>query len=346
MTPLKVALVSGSFPPDACGVGAYVARLAESLRGSGIETAVVSGGNWRASDVPSIRRRLDALEPDLVHLHYPTLGYGAGLAPHVLSIVRRSVVTMHEVRYTHLLRKLSLTAFAVGTTHMVFTTEAERRYLLRFLPWLRSRSSVIPVGSSIPVRASESVRTEGELIHFGLLRPEKGLEQVVELAALLRRHESPLRIRVVGEVVPKWSGYVQKLRASAAGLPIVWETGLPDKRLAEVLARGRIGYLPFPDGASERRTSLLALLEAGVATITTPGAETPDAMMEAVRFAADAKEAYREVQKLESEPAAVQRLAFEGQRYARRFDWDVIASMHQALYSAVLDERSAVAARG
>ena len=121
-----------------------------------------------------------------------------------------------------------------------------------------------------------------EVVHFGLIRPEKGLEQVIDLAELLQRHGSALRVRIVGDVVPKWSKYFQQLQRSSAELPITWEIGLPLARVGEVLAGVRLGYLPFPDGASERRTSLLALLEAGVATITTKGPDTSVALSGAV----------------------------------------------------------------
>ncbi len=335
--------MSGSLPPDACGVGAYVERLAESLRACGVDADVVGGDTWRAIDATSIKHRVDALQPDIVHLQYPTLGYGSGLAPHVLSILRPGVVTLHEVRHTHPLRRLSLAAFALSALHVVFTTEFERRYMIRFAPWLRERSSVIPVGSNVPAVITRTNLREREVVHFGLIRPEKGLEQVIELAVLLQRHGPPFDVRIVGEVAPKWSKYFQQLQRSSADLPIIWDVGLTLTRVAEVLAVSRIGYLPFPDGASARRASLLALLNAGVATITTRGADTPDSLSGVVAFARDAHEALNVVERLSADPETTERLAIEGRRYARRAGWDSIAAMHRSLYHEILSKRQSAA---
>jgi glycosyltransferase involved in cell wall biosynthesis len=335
---LKIVVVSGSLPPDPCGVGAYAARLVEALRPAGVEVVVLAGQAWRARDALGLRAQIDALDPDIVHLQYPTVGYGHGLAPQVLSILRPGVVTLHEVRHTHVLRRLSLTAFGVSARRIVFTTQPERQYFLRFAPWLRERTSVIPVGSSIPAVESSTPRRLDEVVHFGLIRPDKGLEEVIELGRIMQKHRSGLRVRVVGDVGGTLHPYFDSLRRSSAELPVVWELGLSLPRVAEKLVRASIGYLPFPDGASERRTSLLALLEAGVATITTRGVDTPPALADAVAFADDPAEAFEIVEELRADALGTSRLATRGREYAAGSDWGRIADMHLALYDDVLHD--------
>lgn len=333
---MKVAIVSGSYPPEPCGVGAYVHRLAESLRSVGVGVELVLGSDWRIVGTSAIRQRIDSLQPDLVHVQYPTLGYGRSLAPQLLSVLRPGVVTLHEVRHTHPLRRLSLAPFVVSARHVVFTTEPEREYLVRFAPWIADRSSVIPVGNSISASPSSESRSQTEVLHFGLIRPNKGIEQVIELAGLLHKKRSSLQVRIVGDVAQKSLPYLHRLRTLSADAPVKWELGLSSDRVADVLARSRIGYLPFPDGASERRTSLMALLAAGVATITTRGEDTPAALSGAVEFAKSPAHALAIAEKLRADPIAVQRLATEGRRYAARSSWGRIAILHRSLYEDTL----------
>ena len=335
---MKVALVTGSFPPDPCGVGAYVERLAEGLVASGVDARVIHGTDWDVRGLRATVRRIDLLQPDLVHIQYPTLGYGAALGPHALSIIRPGIVTLHEMLHTHALRQLAAAAFVASAHHIVLTTPSEREYLLRFAPWLHGRSSVIPVGSSIPAAPSREARP-AEVVHFGLIRPEKGLEQVIELAGVIDRHRSSLRVRIVGDVAEKWSGYFRALKASTTALPVTWETGLSSAGVAEILAGSTVGYLPFPDGASERRTSLLALLDAGVATITTRGADTPAALAGAVRFANDPAEAFSIAEALFADREAAEDMRSQGRGYVHQFSWARIVSLHRVLYDDVLRKR-------
>jgi glycosyltransferase involved in cell wall biosynthesis len=337
---MKVALVSGSLPPAPCGVGAYTECLAESLLSHGIDAEIVDGDKWGLFAASCLHKRIRAISPDIVHLQYPTLGYGAGLAPHLLSVLDPGVVTLHEVRSTHIFRRLSVVAFAVSARQLVMTNEYEWRYVTRFAPWLRRRAWVIPVGSNVPaasVRHCE--RSSNDVIHFGLIRPDKGLDQVVQLARELRNRRSRLRVTIIGAVVPGWSDYFCHLQQSSVGLGINWRTGLSVVEVAQELSRSGVGYLPFPDGASERRGSLLALLAAGVATITTRGPETPASLSSAVRFASTASEAATIVERLSWDEEAARSVARAGQRYAKRFRWGRIAAMHASVYESVLRSR-------
>jgi glycosyltransferase involved in cell wall biosynthesis len=179
-----------------------------------------------------------------------------------------------------------------------------------------------------------------EIVHFGLIRPKKGLEKVIELAMLINRNQSPLHVRIVGDIADKWQQYFRQLKASTDALPITWDIRLPPARVADVLAGAAVAYLPFPDGASERRTSLIAVLNAEVPTITTHGACTPIAMARSVKFAADPIEAFDIAQSLVADPTVGERLRSEGRRYAGRFNWDRIASLHREVYDDVAQRSS------
>src|SRR5256885_4840285 len=89
--PLRVLMVTGSFPPAPCGVGDYTSLLANSLNELHRVSVrlLTSAGQplpddpvWVARKVPAwtekhlepYRRLLTTYEPDIVHLQYPTQG--------------------------------------------------------------------------------------------------------------------------------------------------------------------------------------------------------------------------------------------------------------------------------
>jgi glycosyltransferase involved in cell wall biosynthesis len=332
---MKVALVTGSYPPDVCGIGDYSRELVTAMQGTGVEVDVISAADWGAVNASGIAKRIDRLNPDVIHIQYPTVGYGWGLAPQVLSLVRPGVVTLHEASQSHILRKVSLFSF-LRSKHVVFTSFFERNYALRFAPWMLKRSSVIPIGSNIPVGTRVKDSELAEIVYFGVIQPKKGIEQVLTLAQLIKEAGLSYRVRVIGLPDPRWATYLEKVRSYSVDLPVRWEVGLSNSTVAELLARSRIAYVPFPDGASERRGSLLALLANGVATITTLGPSTPRELHGAVEFAHSPKQALQILQNLVANSNRQRRLAAKGRAYASRFSWDAIAREHNALYERLL----------
>lgn len=333
---MKIAMVTGSYPPEPCGVGDYTAKLAQSLITKGVTVNIPTDIRWGLLDVHSAAAKVKAAAPDIIHIQYPTRGYGYKLGPQALNLrVKPCVVTLHEVSQAHLLRQLSLYPFALGAKRLIFTSAYEMNYALKWAPWLANRSSVIPIGSVISAPVDASAKDLDDIVYFGLIRPKKGLEQVIRLADLARSEGVSLRVRIIGSVDSKLQPYLEDLRLASMGLPVTWELGLPEPEVANLLARSRIAYMPFPDGASERRSSLLALLLNGVATVSTKGAFTTGAMAEALAFAETPEEALGVIKGLMADSGKRELLAHKARGYARRHDWDDVASKHLELYQRV-----------
>lgn len=330
---MRVAMLTGSYPPEVCGIGDNTHVLVKALRERGVEVSVVTNSTWRLRDAQTLLRRLDALAPDIVHMQYPTVGYGAGLAPHLVSLRRPSVITLHEASQVHPLRRLSLLPLLARARAVVFTTRFERDYVLRFLPWLRPRSHVIPIGSSIPVGAGDDETPPAfDVCYFGLLRPDKGLEAVLHLAALAATVAPELRIGIVGQIEPRFVSYYEWLRSQPGARHVDWRLGASDAEVAAILARTPFGYLPFPDGASERRSTLQALLLNDVATLTTSGRfMTPD-LAEAVRLAPTPESALEQLRVLRAAPEQRHALVTKARRYMQAFSWATIAERYITLY--------------
>lgn len=336
---MKITFITGSYPPDVCGVGDYTYHLAEALRLQGVTVEIIHQDDWRLRNVPRLLRRIKALHSDLVHLQYPTVGFGAHLTPQVLSILAPGVITLHEISQAHVLRRLALYPFTFRSRHILITTDYDRQYALSWAPWIRWRSSVIPVGSNIVALNRERGETRDDIVYFGMIRPDRGIEDVLTLASLAKEKGLPFVLRVVGKPHPNCSEYFDSLRARSQGLPVIWDIGLSDENVAELLAGTRIAYMPFPDGASERRTSLFALLTNGVPTVTTRGLATPVAMEEAVAFSRDPQDAVSTINRILSESGYRDELSARARAYARRFSWETIAIQHRQLYEQLLMSR-------
>ena len=333
---MKILFIVGSYPPDACGIGDYTARLVDSLKELKVDVGVLTGQDWSPAGVPKLIDRIKSFQADIVHMQYPSLGYGYQIGPQLLANACPMVVTIHEVTQAHFVRQLSLYGFSVRSQRIVFTTEAERSYAKRRCPWIAEKSSVIQIGSNVPVTLMAASEKSDIVGYFGLIRPVKGLEQVLEAASILHRSGSDLRVRIIGRVVPGLEPYYEDLRSSSRNLPIEWFIGVDDSALADLIGSCRFAYLPFPDGASERRASLIAFMEAGACIVTTNGEQTIDFMKGAMRFSKNATDAVGIMQELRDDPDSCLHIQESVKSVAQRFSWSKIAQAHLKLYREIL----------
>ncbi len=315
-----ITLVVGSYPPDACGVGDYTSCLAAALAARGHDVEVLVGERWRSASTQAGGRAV-------VHLQYPSVGTGASLAP-LWSLIRGAedlrVLTLHEFSQSHALRKLASLAMAFFADVVVANTAIEARAIGR---WSRSvrRPAVIPIGSNIPT--GPTAERVIDVVHFGLLGPGKGLESFFELVELAPRDWV---FAIVGDSAPQHRRFADEMADRAARLGVRWFGRQTDTDTARLLQSARIAYLPYPDGASERRGSLLAALSNGVVVITTDGPATTAELRAAVLLAANPRQAL-DVASAEMARPSVASAA--GLAYARRRSWDEIASRHEASYA-------------
>jgi glycosyltransferase involved in cell wall biosynthesis len=332
---LRVALLIGDCPSGACGVGDYARVLASTLSGRGLETEIIEFRRLR--DVRLIRK----LILDLVHFQYPTAGFGKSLAPQLFSFQHRFVLTAHEFQGTHLLRRLAFYPLWYGAQHVIFTNEINRDYALRWAPWLKDKNSVIPLSTNIPRASARNEQAGGaEVVHFGLIRPNKGIEQFIEFAHCVHAQRLPVSLRIVGSPQAGDGEYLRSIQRLAKGLPVIWDLNLPATAVAERLAAATVAYLPFPDGASERRASLLAAMANGLPVLTTRGANTPSALDGAVQFCASPSAAIAAVKQLLREPTQRKELSANAVQYAQRFTWESIADSHIAIYRRLLSKHA------
>ncbi|MCS6937685.1 MAG: glycosyltransferase family 4 protein [Roseiflexaceae bacterium] len=377
---MNVALLSAEYPPMPGGVGDYTRNLGMALLQRSHEVVVLTGAvngaedrqplrvirlplrrwDWRCWRV--VRRALNDLKPDVLHIQYQTGAYGMhpaiNLLPQRLRLEANRphlVVTAHDLLPPYLfpkagpLRNWVTRRLMLDVDAVVATNDADEAQLRR---WGAGRGdhtlAVIPIGANIAVapppawnrqewRARLGIAPEMTLIaHFGLMSRSKGVDTLIQ--ALARLPETFRLIVIGGEATASQDRmYADEVRRQVAALRLserVVITGYcDDATVSAHLLAADLAALPFTDGASFRRGSLLATLAHGVPTITTPGsASLADQTHVFLTPPGDPDALAGAIMRLASDPALRERLSAGGAALAAQFSWKAIARQHEELY--------------
>ena len=229
---MKVVLVTGSYPPDVCGVADYSERLANALEKAGARVVVISGKCWGAANASGLNREIQKVDADILHMQYPATGYGWGLGPQALALLRPQCGHNSRMQPGHrILRRLSLSSRSrFEPVSLIFTNEFEQQYFSEFAPWIKDRSTDdVPIGPNVLPTDGKIARIPNVALYFGLIRPEKGLEDVLQMAHLFRQRASGAQgARIVGTVLPGCGNYYARLRRPPLTLPVEWVLDLND----------------------------------------------------------------------------------------------------------------------
>ncbi len=256
--------------------------------------AVVRG--WSFPALGQVRALARDLSLDWLNVQYQAAAYGLGAPIHFLPDVagRPTVVTFHDLRIPYLfpkagaLRPWAVTHLARAARGAVATDPADAAELRR-----RGVRAVaqIPIGSNIrpapPAdyeraawRAALGVGARDCLIgYFGFLNHSKGGDTLIAALAALVTRKAPVKLLLIGGEAgasdPGDAAFAAQLERQIKrhGLDVegrVLRTGfVAESEVSAHLLACDVLALPYRDGASLRRGSLMAALAHGCAIITT-----------------------------------------------------------------------------
>jgi glycosyltransferase involved in cell wall biosynthesis len=357
-----ILYVSGEYPPDIGGVGDYTARLRSTLTDLGWPSRVLSRrqvGRWDARSLFRLVRA--APRTGMVHIQFQAGAFDllgdVCLMPALLRRTRpgvRSVTTFHDVRVPYLfpragpLRAAAIRFMARSSDAVV---AADQRDLVALGgPSPPYHYVYVPIGPNLACdpprgydreafRASLGLAdTDVAIVYFGLLNASKGLDLVLGAFGNILAGRPSARLLLLGGTVGA-SDPTDRLTAAQfkpqldrfAGRVI--QTGwLPPQDLSAYLLAGDVALLPYADGASGRRGSLLACAEHGLPIVATQpaGAEVAP-FIEAV--SADARSLADAVLGALEAPSALRE---KSRALATEMSWSRIAADHVALYRRLL----------
>ncbi|KAB8145111.1 glycosyltransferase [Chloroflexia bacterium SDU3-3] len=329
--------------------------------------ALPCAGGWGWPSWRCVAQALAQTRPDALHIQYQTGAYGMHPAINFLPWrLRRTpqapptLVTAHDLLEPYLfpkagpLRRYVTRRLIADADAAILTNEADLAQAQRYRPPPRRPAALIPIGSNIPTALPDGYEREAwrrqlgladdEVLvaYFGLMGRSKGVDTLVEALALLPPH---IRLLVIGgeASAPQDVAYAAEVRARIAALGLggrVQITGqLPEHEVAAHLRAADMAALPFADGASFRRGSLLAALAHGAPVVTT----APQAAGGALRPLVEGESALlvppdqpaplaQAILRLAGDPALRARLAEGGRQLAAQFSWEHIAQQHEQLY--------------
>ncbi len=377
---MRIALVTGEYPPMQGGVGAYSHILAEHLLEQGHKVWVYSNqkadtahpripvmnevNRWTLGSLQQLNRWAQKERIDLINLQFQTAAFGMSPWIHFLPLLVNGipvVTTFHDLRVPYLfpkagpLRRWMVNQLARSSSGTIVTNQ-EDLVTLHTLP----RVALIPIGSNIQAelppaydtqtwRSKAGAKANDFLIgYFGLFNRSKGLEVLFE--SLRELHSQELRARLImigggaGDSDPSNLAYLDEMRLRIAELglePAIHWTGYVDESsVGAYLSACDVVALPFLDGASHRRGSLMAALHYGCAIITTQPAVEEPAFKHRENFyfipPNDVAALTRALAGLRESPELRDRLKEGAQALAKAYNWATIAEDYVQFFERVL----------
>jgi glycosyltransferase involved in cell wall biosynthesis len=333
----RVALIVGDERVRYCGVRDYALTLAAALSRLGVQADVVAPSSWSLPEFLRFRRHLRKSHYDIVHVQYPAIGFRTSLVPQLLGFLRtapKCLVTLHDYSSLPPHQRFSTHLFRGSASAILFSGEYERQRYERLFGRIGAKRLIVPIGSNVP-SAPPSPQRQREVVYFGQLRPGKGVEDFLELATSGIQSGRSFVFHVIGSAPRAHRAWAEALRESSDA-SIRWSFDLDAQAVAERLQASFAAYLPFPDGASERRGSILAAVTNGLPLLSRKGEATPPALFEVFRNVGGAAEALKALDELDADPALWQRMRQAALKYALRHSWDQIAKEHAKIYGEVL----------
>lgn len=363
---MRVLLVTGSFPPMRCGVGDYTYSLAEALavdpdihvgvltsisggemsKAAGIEVFPVTK-NWSFFEALKVIKTILHWSPDIVHVQYPTQGYGNGFLPWVLPMIsflmgKKVVQTWHEGYGRRDALKLFLKSVVPGG--LVFVRSQYEKNLHPHLRWAlwKKKTVLIPNASAIPRVDLDERETDALkkkylkkqkrlVVFFGFVYPHKGVELLFEIA-----DPASDQIVIAGEIAEEGvcRHEIMRRASTESWSGKVTITGfLPVADVAALLAVADAVILPFRSGGGEWNTSIHGAVLNGAFVITTSLTQKGYDKKRNVYFAK-----VDDIQEMRSALAVYAGTRREYHADIDRDEWRQIADKHRALYESLLSE--------
>jgi len=307
--------------------------------------AVVPG--WRPWHLPRVLATLRRHAVRVVNLHYPTQRYGRFSAVDLIPRAVRFglgvpvVTSVHEYSSFHAAGRARVRALVRGSSAAI-VPDARNLEALSMDLGGRARLHHVPLAPVLepalpPGYERESFRTSAGarsstfvLAYLGLISPGKGVGTLLDAFERLPAALDAV-LWVLADREPSEPAYEAAHRAVAPRLlaleargRVRWTGYLEPAEMSRHLAAADLAVLPFDDGASLRRTTLIAALAHGLPVLSC-GATAPAGGIEVVP-AADSEALAASIARLAADPARRAALAGAARVAGAAFSWREVAA--------------------
>lgn len=315
--------------------------------------SVISAGQWNRRCYSRIRQWVIEQRLDVINLQYQTAAYAMSPWIHFLPGRLRPcpvVTTFHDLRFPYLFPKAGplrpwIVRHLASTSAGVIATNHEDFAAISGHP----HAALVPIGSNIPPQqVPASDRTEWRLktgtsptqfliAFFGFINQSKGLDTVIDALAQARGAGRDWRLVIIGDPTgasdPTNARYADSIREQIRSREVeeqIFITGfVPDSAVAGYLAAADAIALPYRDGVSLRRGTLMAALQSGTPIVTThPRVSIPEFDGALLTVAPEQPDQlFRALSRLQEDADLCRSLTAQAARLAASFDWTRIAEL-------------------
>lgn len=374
---MRIGLISGEYPPLQGGVGAYSHILARTFADMGHDVYVLASAGateddsdihlktvprqWGPHAIQQATQWAKQHHLDLVSLQFETAAYRLSPWVHFLpQFMSRTafITTFHDLLHPYLFPKAGplrdwIVMHLARRSDGVIATNHEDYERVKHLDY----AQMIPIGSNIHTQAIspatlQSIRAQAGaesdqmmLVHFGFINASKGLETLLHAYARIKNSARLVMIGGrTGTSDPSNISYSQQIDHLIDALhltdSIYWTGFLDEVEVAAYLQAADAVVLPFRDGASFRRGSLMAALQQGCAIITTTPQVHIDEFTDGDNMllfsAGNVEELISQIHRLMANTKLQSNLKAGARATSEHFQWDAIARSHVTMFEDIL----------
>ncbi|MBN1563728.1 MAG: glycosyltransferase family 4 protein [Anaerolineae bacterium] len=318
---------------------------------------------WSWSTLGRIRRWAQAQKLDVVNIQYQAAAFNMSAFIHILPMRLDNVcvvTTFHDLLVPYLfpkagpLRYQAVLTLARSSDGVIVTNRGDEDRLS--LEKTIANLEHIPIGSNISAalpqnyereawRAAQGYAVKDLVIgYFGFLNASKGIDTLLQSIKMARDKGIPAKLLMIGGRTgasdPTNIAFANEIDQLIEDLDlskhIRWTGFVPDEEVSAHLTAADLIALPFRDGVSFRRGSLMAALAHGCPIITTqPQVDLPDlvANRHALLVPPDSPTALCiAIEDLADNADLRTELGRNALELAQAFTWDTIAARSAALF--------------
>ncbi len=323
-------------------------------------------GRWRWPSLAAVADIVLRQELDVVNIQYQAAAYNMrspaiNFLPWRLKGLAKTAVTFHDLRTPYLfpkagwLRRTAVNFMARQAHGVIVTNREDHQLLIANCQLLIVR---IPIGSNIQahvrdeaavtaVRQQLGLRSDDCLLgYFGFLNQSKGADTLVAALAQLppRFHLLFIGGQTGASDSDNNRAYLAALKAriAVAGLDgrVHWTGFVTDEQVSHFLHAADVMVMPYRDGASLRRGTLMAVLAHGRPLIaTTPATFTPELAHSEnswLVLPGDASGLSQAIQQVAADDPLRQKLGAGAAQTAGLFGWQQIAGETAVFFEKLL----------
>ncbi|MCK5219485.1 glycosyltransferase [bacterium] len=319
---------------------------------------------WSWHMLRTLAEAIAELKPDVVNFQWPTAAYGRSLAVNWLPIYLRKkfprlplITTLHELRYFSPWSRLRIYPALEVSQRLILVDSLDRGCVSRIHAKAAARCCEIRLGSSLPGRPEQFNREDRRqslgfhaqdfvVAFFGFANPPKGLENLFRALCMLRNVCPEIKLLMLSQFSDK-NPYQRRILSELNATGLSAFTTRPEYAephlAAEYLASADCAVLPFVDGASLKRSSLIACLAQALPLITTwpapPGVDDFEHNVNMLLVPPEDTAALAAaLERLIKDPDLRLRLSRGSADLARKFSWKDITKRYAEVIKEVMEE--------